>query len=67
MMLVASAREERLPPWKTRSEEAQRVKETRNALISGDIIEEVIPDPIPNSEVKLFGADGTARGIRVGE
>ncbi len=29
--------------------------------ISGGDIEEVIPDPIPNSEVKLLGADGTAR------
>ena len=28
---------------------------------SGGDIEEVTPDPIPNSEVKLFGADGTAR------
>lgn len=31
------------------------------STISGGDIEEVIPDPIPNSEVKLFGADGTAR------
>jgi len=29
--------------------------------VSGGDIEEVTPDPIPNSEVKLFGADGTAR------
>ena len=29
--------------------------------ISGDDIEKAIPDPIPNSEVKLFGANGTAR------
>lgn len=28
---------------------------------SGGDIEEAIPDPISNSEVKLFGADGTAR------
>ena len=35
--------------------------------LSGDFIEEAIPDPIPNSEVKLFGANGTARGICVGE
>jgi hypothetical protein len=35
--------------------------------LSGDFIEEAIPDPIPNSEVKLFGADGTAWGICVGE
>ena len=25
----------------------------------GNYSEEVIPDPIPNSEVKLFSADGT--------
>ena len=29
--------------------------------VSGGYIEEAIPDPISNSEVKLFGADGTAR------
>ncbi len=29
--------------------------------VSGDDFEEATPDPIPNSEVKLFGADGTAR------
>ena len=28
---------------------------------SGGNIEEAIPDPISNSVVKLFGADGTAR------
>ena len=28
---------------------------------SGGDFEEATPDPIPNSEVKLFGADGTAR------
>ncbi len=28
---------------------------------SGGDVEEAIPDPISNSEVKLFGADGTAR------
>gem|GEM_PF-1286224 len=27
---------------------------------SGGDVEEAIPDPIPNSEVKLLGADGTA-------
>ncbi len=26
---------------------------------AGDYCEEAIPDPIPNSEVKLFCADGT--------
>ena len=29
--------------------------------LSGGDLEEATPDPIPNSEVKLFGADGTAR------
>ena len=28
-------------------------------FLPGDYCEEVIPDPIPNSEVKLFSADGT--------
>ena len=30
-------------------------------MISGGDVEEATPDPIPNSEVKLLGADGTAR------
>ena len=29
--------------------------------VSGGDFEEATPDPIPNSEVKLLGADGTAR------
>src|SRR5438128_12552197 len=29
--------------------------------VSGGDIDEATPDPIPNSEVKLVGADGTAR------
>ena len=29
--------------------------------VSGGSIEEDPPDPIPNSDVKLFGANGTAR------
>jgi hypothetical protein len=29
--------------------------------VSGGVFEEATPDPIPNSEVKLLGADGTAR------
>ena len=28
-------------------------------LFAGDFCESVIPDPIPNSEVKPFSADGT--------
>jgi hypothetical protein len=42
-------------------------EERRRPKLSGDSIEEAIPDPISNSEVKLFGADGTAWGICVGE
>ena len=38
---------------------SQRPPRTRQ--VSGGDIEEVTPDPIPNSEVKLVGADGTAR------
>jgi hypothetical protein len=32
-----------------------------NPKVSGGDIDEATPDPIPNSEVKLVGADGTAR------
>ena len=31
----------------------------RYNTLAGDYCEEVIPDPIPNSEVKLFSANGT--------
>ena len=31
----------------------------RYKTLPGNYCEEVIPDPIPNSEVKLFSADGT--------
>jgi hypothetical protein len=41
------------------SEQADPAQNDPN--ISGGDIEEATPDPIPNSEVKLFGADGTAR------
>ena len=34
---------------------------TSDLQISGGDFEEATPDPIPNSEVKLLGADGTAR------
>ena len=34
---------------------------TCDPQISGGVLEEATPDPIPNSEVKLLGADGTAR------
>ena len=37
------------------------VQLARYPQISGDDFEEATPDPIPNSVVKLFGADGTAR------
>ena len=35
--------------------------ETWIPTVSGGDLEEATPDPIPNSEVKLLGADGTAR------
>jgi hypothetical protein len=38
----------------------QLISDHAGPTSSGDDIEEVTPDPIPNSEVKLFGADGTA-------
>ena len=40
---------------------AQRDVYLGRPQISGGNIEEAIPDPISNSVVKLFGADGTAR------
>jgi hypothetical protein len=36
-------------------------------IFSGDNGIEVTPDPIPNSEVKLYSADGTARETSVEE
>ena len=43
-------------------EPAQHLESVRAWMpnVSGGYIEEAIPDPIPNSEVKLLGADGTA-------
>ena len=38
-----------------------RHKDERDPQVSGGVLEEATPDPIPNSEVKLLGADGTAR------
>ena len=35
--------------------------DTNAPQVSGGDLEEATPDPIPNSEVKLLGADGTAR------
>ena len=51
------------PKWSQRSLASGLTKAPldENPKISGGDIEEVTPDPIPNSEVKLFGADGTAR------
>ena len=34
---------------------------TVDPRVSGGDLEEATPDPIPNSEVKLLGANGTAR------
>src|SRR5690606_9742236 len=39
----------------------ERCLRFRKPQVSGGDFEEATPDPIPNSEVKLFGADGTAR------
>ena len=38
-----------------------RARDEFDPKVSGGDFEEATPDPIPNSEVKLFGADGTAR------
>ena len=38
-----------------------RVRAENTPTHSGGDIEEATPDPFPNSEVKLLGADGTAR------
>jgi hypothetical protein len=47
-----------------RADEPNRSRPSMSALrmpnVSGGYIEKAIPDPIPNSEVKLLGADGTA-------
>jgi hypothetical protein len=40
---------------------ALRVQGTNDPKVSGGDLEEATPDPISNSEVKLLGADGTAR------
>ena len=39
----------------------QKIWGRRDPQVSGGDLEEATPDPIPNSEVKLLGADGTAR------
>jgi hypothetical protein len=46
-----------------RSLEQKARHDVLDASHSGGDIDEAIPDPIPNSEVKLVGADGTARVI----
>jgi hypothetical protein len=43
------------------TERSFRAFASSGAHIFGGDIEKVIPDPIPNSEVKLFRADGTAQ------
>ena len=40
-----------------------RDKKQNTSTLFGGYIEGVIPDPIPNSEVKPFRADGTAEVI----
>ena len=67
---VQRARELRIPPSEPSRTAlfcfAERSNQSTTTLIgrpkiSGGSIEEAIPDPISNSEVKLLGADGTAR------
>lgn len=51
-----------LPPQKgSRRISATSLVFGRPKTVSGGFIEEAIPDPISNSEVKLLRADGTAR------
>ena len=45
----------------TRPNALSRAFASSGAQVFGDDIEKVIPDPIPNSEVKLLRADGTAQ------
>ena len=52
-----SSGDERL---RSKTSPRQRSADVWTPKISGGDIEEVTPDPIPNSEVKLLGADGTA-------
>jgi hypothetical protein len=49
------------PDKRARNRGALDASKDAQSNVSGGDIEEATPDPIPNSEVKLFGADGTAR------
>lgn len=62
---TASSSRNRFRPARCRlageSSTSSRIAQLSGATVSGGDFEEATPDPIPNSEVKLFGADGTAR------
>ena len=51
-----------LERWQFKSHNLEQTHIFRNRFfnLAGDNSEEAIPDPIPNSEVKLFCVDGTA-------
>ena len=46
-------------PIKKPLNEGLQLKLNRYKFVAGDFSKGVIPDPIPNSEVKPFSADGT--------
>ena len=51
-----------LERWQFKSYNLEQTHLFQNRFfnLAGDNSEEAIPDPIPNSEVKLFCVDGTA-------
>ena len=49
-----------LPNGQRTSALSRREAKDAQSVVSGGDIDEATPDPIPNSEVKLVGADGTA-------
>ena len=58
-VLVAGDLEESKPAY-AHLHELRRGRKFCETKFSGDYSEEVPPEPIPNSEVKLLSADGTA-------
>ena len=45
----------------SQNDQRPKAKELRPTKFSGDFVDRVTPVPIPNTEVKPVGADGTAR------
>ena len=43
------------------SNQQSKIKNLKSHRFSGDFVDRVTPVPIPNTEVKPVGADGTAR------